>query len=305
MFASTARAASGTLDPRTNGGSSVARVLTRRRFLAGIGALAAGAGVYANRIEPHRVTVVRRDLPVPNLPADLDGQLLVQLSDLHIGPTDDDYLLDCFRQVGELRPELIVITGDFMTSDGLKELDRVSTLLPQLSRPPLGIFGSLGNHDYGPTWYDSRIADPLSKRLNELGVRVCRNELVDVAGVQLIGLDEIWARQFRPREALTTYDRERPAIALSHNPDTVDDAGWRGYRGWVLSGHTHGGQCSVPLLGPPFLPIRNSRYAAGEVDLGDGRRLYVSRGVGYHWRVRFNVRPEITAHTLRRVDRLA
>ena len=53
------------------------------------------------------------------------------------------------------------------------------------------------------------------------------------------------------------------------------------YRGWVLSGHTHGGQCSVPRLGPPFLPILNSRYAAGEVDLGDGRRLYVSRGVGY------------------------
>jgi uncharacterized protein len=283
----------------------VARVITRRRFLAGVGTLAAGTLAYANRVEPHRVTVVRRDLPVPNLPPDLDGKRLVQLSDLHIGPTDDDYLLDCFRRVDRLRPVLTVITGDFMTSRGTEEVDRVARLLAELKRPPLGVFGILGNHDYGPGWADADIADPLAARLTDLGVRVLRNEQADLAGLQLVGMDEGWARRFRPREAFAGYDPARAVVALTHNPDTVDQAGWGDFRGWVLAGHTHGGQCKAPFFDPPFLPVRNRRYTAGEFDLGDGRRLYINRGLGYHRRVRFNVRPEITAFTLRRVDRLA
>jgi uncharacterized protein len=278
----------------------VTRLLTRRRFLAGAGALIVGTGAYANRIEPHRVVVVRRDLPIARLPADLEGKLLVQLSDLHIGPTDDDYLLDCFRQVGEMRPELVVITGDFMTSHGLEQVEHVARLMDRLPRPPLGIVGILGNHDYGPGWADERIADPLAAQLTVVGVRVLRNEQIDVAGLQLIGMDDPWAHRFDLRTALAGHDPARAAVVLTHNPDTVDYKGWGEYRGWILAGHTHGGQCKVPFLDPPFLPVKNQRYTAGEFDLGDGRRLYINRGLGYHRRIRFNVRPEITAFTLRR-----
>ena len=73
---------------------------------------------------------------------------------------------------------------------------------------------------------------------------------------------------------------------------------WQGYRGWVLAGHTHGGQCRPPFLPAPIVPVRNRRYTRGEIDLSDGRRLYISRGLGYTWRVRFNVRPEVTLFTL-------
>jgi predicted MPP superfamily phosphohydrolase len=162
------------------------------------------------------------------------------------------------------------------------------------------VVGILGNHDYGPRWADVTIADPLAARLADIGVRVLRNERIDVAGLQLIGMDEAWARRFDPRTALAGYDPARAALALSHNPDTVDHQGWGGYRGWILAGHTHGGQCKAPFFDPPFLPVKNPRYTAGEFDLGDGRRLYINRGLGYHRRVRFNVRPEITAFTLRR-----
>ena len=278
----------------------MARLLTRRRFLTGLGALAAGTVAYANRIEPHRVVVLARELPIAHLPADLDGKLLVQLSDLHIGPTDDDYLLDCFRRVGDLRPELVVVTGDFMTTHRTEQVDHVAGLLDQLPRPPLGVVGILGNHDYGPGWADVTIADPLAARLTDIGVRVLRNERIDVAGLQLIGMDEGWAGRFDLRTALAEYDPQRAALALSHNPDTVDYQGWGGYRGWILAGHTHGGQCKAPFFDPPFLPVKNPRYTSGEFDLGDGRRLYINRGLGYHRRVRFNVRPEITAFTLRR-----
>ncbi len=93
-------------------------------------------------------------------------------------------------------------------------------------------------------------------------------------------------------------DRQKPAIVLSHNPDTADLAGWAGYQGWILSGHTHGGQCKPPFLPPPLLPVRNKRYTCGEVAVEGGRRLYISRGVGHTLMVRFNVRPEVTVFTL-------
>jgi uncharacterized protein len=79
----------------------------------------------------------------------------------------------------------------------------------------------------------------------------------------------------------------------------VDLPGWSGYEGWILSGHTHGGQCKPPFLPPPLLPVRNRRYTAGEFELAGGRRLYISRGVGHLLQVRFNVRPEVTIFEMR------
>lgn len=281
------------------------RRITRRRFLGGLGVALAGTLGYANRIEPHRVSVTRRELPIPRLPADLDGKCLVQVSDLHVGPTGDDYLFDCFRLVADLRPDLIVVTGDYMTARGREEIDHAGAVVAQLPKAPLGVIGTLGNHDYGPHWFDANIADALVPVLREAGVRVLRNEATDVAGLQVVGMDELWAGRFRPREALAGFDHSRAGLVLSHNPDTLDRRGWGAYQGWVLSGHTHGGQCKVPGFRPPYLPVDNPRYTAGEIDLGDGRRVYINRGLGFNRRIRFNVRPEITAFTLRRVDQLA
>jgi uncharacterized protein len=283
----------------------VPRILSRRQFFASVGASLVGTGLYAYEIEPHRVSVVRRELPIANLPKDLDGKLLVQISDLHVGPTGYDYLLHCFSLVTELRPELIVITGDFMTGRNTEQIDNVGQLLNQLPKPPLGIIGSLGNHDYGPTWQDKSIADELVPVVEEAGVKVLRNASVDIAGLQVIGMDELWSYQFLPNAALDVYDPKRAALVLSHNPDSLDRQGWGTYQGWILSGHTHGGQCTIPFVGPPYLPVENPRYVSGEVDLGDGRRVYINRGLGYNKRIRFNARPEITAFALRRVDCLS
>ena len=94
-------------------------------------------------------------------------------------------------------------------------------------------------------------------------------------------------------------DASRGAIALSHNPDTVDLPVWGNYEGWILAGHTHGGQCKPPFLPPPVLPVKNRRYTAGEFELAGNRRLYISRGVGHAGlAVRFNVRPEVTLFEL-------
>jgi predicted MPP superfamily phosphohydrolase len=112
------------------------------------------------------------------------------------------------------------------------------------------------------------------------------------------GVDDLWAGRSRPADAVRGLDPARPGLALAHNPDCVDEPGWGGFAGWVLAGHTHGGQCKAPLFPPPALYLRNRRYAAGAVDLGGGRHLYVNRGLGYVQRVRFNARPEITLFRL-------
>ena len=275
-------------------------LLTRRRFFTAAGAGMVGVGAYTFGIEPHLFTVTRRELPIVHLPDDLDGKRLVQLSDLHLGPVKADYLVGCFARVAKLRPEVIVLTGDYMTSHGDEQVEPVAALLSQLVRPPLGIFAILGNHDYGPTFASTALGDQVARAIRGVGIRVLQNEIADVAGLQLIGMDEMWADRFKPERALANYDPDRAALVLSHNPDSLDVPGWGNYRGWVLCGHTHGGQCKPPFLSPPILPVKNPRYTSGDIDVGGGRRVYINRGLGYNHRVRFNARPEISCFTLRR-----
>jgi hypothetical protein len=130
------------------------------------------------------------------------------------------------------------------------------------------------------------------------GITVLRNQVLDVEGLQIVGLDDLWAKHFAPQEVLHRLDVTRAAIALSHNPDTVDLPVWGGYDGWILAGHTHGGQCRPPFLPPPVLPVRNRRYTSGEFQLAGNRQLYISRGVGHSLPVRFNARPEVTLFEL-------
>jgi predicted MPP superfamily phosphohydrolase len=274
--------------------------LTRRRFLLGLGGTAFLTGGYAWRIEPHWVEVVERDLPVAYLPPALAGKKLVQISDLHIGTlVDDDYIAEQIRRASALG-DWLVITGDFMSCQGGEEIDHVARVLgANLRHPELGTHAVLGNHDFGRGWRNDDVGDRLTARLEDLGVRVLRNQIIDVKGLQLAGLDDLWSGLFAPRKVFPRLAPDRAALVLCHNPDGVDRPGWEGYRGWVLSGHTHGGQCKPPFLDPPVLPVDNPRYTAGEIPLDDGRRLYINRALGYIRRIRFNVRPEITVFTLR------
>lgn len=254
---------------------------------------------YAWRLEPHWVEVVHRDLPVAGLPPGLAGKRLVQISDLHAGPdVDEVYLLDALATIGHLDPDLLVITGDFITHVGASSIEAVERVIRGLPQARLATVGILGNHDYGRQFSDPDVADQLVDVLSKSGVTILRDAMVEVAGLQMVGLDDLWGPRFVARQVLDRIDRRRAALVLCHNPDAADRDVWSDYRGWILCGHTHGGQCALPFLGPPVLPVRNKRYRAGEIDLHDGRRLYINRGLGHLQRVRFNVRPEITVFTL-------
>jgi uncharacterized protein len=279
------------------------QLLTRRRFLrgtAGVLLATTATGAYTWRLEPHWVEVVRRDLPIAHLPTALVGRTLVHLSDLHAGPeVDDDYLVRSLQYVSSLDADIHALTGDFMTCSSGEQLDRATRILAHLRPARLATVGVLGNHDYGHGWNQPALADALTARLAELGIVLLRNDRFDVHGLTVAGLDDLWSHRFVPEEILPTLEMNKANLVLCHNPDGADEGGWCGYRGWILCGHTHGGQCKPPFLPPPLLPVKNRRYTAGEINLSDGRRLYINRGLGHLRRVRFNVRPEITVFTLR------
>ena len=274
--------------------------LNRRRFLTIAGGGAAGCvGLYTWRVEPHWLEIVRRPLAVRGLPSRLSGRSLVQISDVHVGTrVDDGYVLTSFRRVAQLEPDIVVMTGDFISYHS-GSFDQMRAIYRHFPKGRLATLAILGNHDYGVNWSHPEVAQQVVDIVQPLGLTVLRNEVRDVEGLQIAGLDDLWGNRFRPFEPLRRLDPRRAALVLSHNPDTVDLPVWEGYEGWILSGHTHGGQCKPPFLPPPLLPVRNRRYTAGEFSLTGNRRLYISRGVGHLLRVRFNVRPEVTVFELR------
>lgn len=268
--------------------------ITRRRFLAATGLTAVGLGAYVWRLEPHWLDVVERPLPIAGLPAALAGRTLVQISDLHVGTTAADYLRASLQAAASLAPAATVITGDFMTCRGVEQVDAVAKMLEDFEPGPLGCYAVLGNHDYARGWNRAETGARLVQRLTDLGIRVLQNECVTVAGLQLVGLDDLWGPRCAPGTAVAGVDWQGPVLTLCHNPDAVDLPELADWRGWLLAGHTHGGQCKLPYLPPPFLPVKNARYTAGAFDIGPGRWLYVNRGLGYVHRVRSSARPEIT-----------
>lgn len=261
--------------------------------------MGAGIGLYTWRIEPHRLEIVRRQLPVRNLPSALAGRTMVQISDVHVGTrVDNDYVIETFRRVGGLQADIVVFTGDFI-SHHEHIFDHMPAVYRHFPTGRMATLGILGNHDYGPNWAHPEIAARVVETMETFGITILRNQLSEVEGMQVVGLDDLWAHQFNPSRVMARVDTRRAAIVLSHNPDTVDLPVWEDYRGWILSGHTHGGQCKPPFLPPPLLPVRNRRYTAGEFALTGDRQLYISRGVGHLLKVRFNVRPEVTVFELR------
>ncbi|MDA0590580.1 MAG: metallophosphoesterase [Planctomycetota bacterium] len=240
-------------------------------------------------------------MPIRNLPDHLIGRTLIQISDLHVGPVvDDDYMRSVLERVSELKPDILAITGDFMTYHSPADLDKTISHLRDFDGGSMATLAIPGNHDFGHMCADVGLCDRLAEQLSTVGIQLLRNESAVVSGLRVIGVNDLWCPYFNVEQALDDYREDQATVALCHNPDAADREGWNGYRGWILSGHTHGGQCRLPFFQPPLLPVSNRRYVAGEVALNDGRRLYINRGLGYLRRVRFNVRPEITVFTLQR-----
>ena len=251
------------------------------------------------------MSVERSSLPIPNLPESLTGKIAVQISDLHIGSrVGDDYLRSQFDYIKTLNPDFVFFTGDFLDNASEWHVEKGEALLKDFPRGKIGTACVLGNHDFGHEPTDVAKNAQYTRRLIDLFERADLNLLldqsVDLGGLHVAGLKDFWFGGFDHQSAALAIESvaTQPAIVLSHNPDTVDLPIWDGYDSWVLCGHTHGGQCTFPLVGAPVLPVENRRYVSGSYEIQGGHKMYISRGVGHTHRVRFMARPEITVFQL-------
>ncbi|GHA67180.1 metallophosphoesterase [Pontibacter akesuensis] len=277
--------------------------MDRRKFInrtlwgvAGIGVL---SGLYTWQVEPFWLEFVHKKMPIRNLPDKLVGKTLMQISDVHVGNRFDySYIIESFEKAKNFNPDFVVYTGDYVNYEDEKQFAQLGEVLKHAVTGKLGTVGILGNHDYGKDWAEQSVADEISALLEKAGISMLKNSQQEMEGLNIIGFDDYWALNFAPKNVMDNYDSVKANLVLCHNPDVCDLDVWNGYEGWILSGHTHGGQCKPPFLKAPLLPVKNTAYSQGEIDLKDGRTLYVNRAVGHLWQVRFNVRPEITVFEL-------
>jgi len=226
-------------------------------------------------VRPHIVDV---PIALARLPAGLAGFTIVQITDVHVGPTvGRGFVADVVRRVNELAPDLVAITGDLV--DGPAAIFRrgVEPLADLRSR--YGTFYVTGNHEYYSGVHDWL---PI---LRDVGLRVMRNERVaidrDGARFDLAGIDDHDSHRWRGHgpdldRALAGRDPSRPVVLLAHQPRQVHAARRHGVD-LQLSGHTHGGQ-----IWPwhHAAKLQQGGLLAGLYTI-DETQLYVSRGTGY------------------------
>lgn len=261
--------------------------------------------LYIWRIEPRWVEWNYIDMPTKNLPLSLKDKKLVQVSDIHIGETvEEEYIISQFNKIKKLNPEIITYTGDFISpiNDNEAPFLQLEKALKHVAIGKLATIAILGNHDYGSVFQNPGRADSLVNILEKYGIKVLRNESFNVNGLNIIGIDDYWRGNFRPKTAMSHYNQNLANLVLVHNPDVCDLEIWNGYDGWILSGHTHGGQVRFPFCKARIIPVDNKNYDEGLKHLQDGRTLYINKGLGHSIRVRWNVRPEVTVFTLKKKE---
>jgi len=273
---------------------------TRRRFLWMAGAGLVGGTAYAYRLEPVWLRTETLDLSLPRLDPAFDGYRIVQLSDLHVGPAvPESHLRRAVELANSLEPDLIVVTGDLVDRAAESDAPEAAASILSMARATDGVLATLGNHDLGvyhpDVDADETAVERIGGALHEAGIRLLFNATERIergrARLEVAGLGDLWSGHFDPARVA----RRRPTectVALSHSPDTAPELARRGLD-LVLSGHTHGGQIYLPLLGPPYIPLRHKEYLAGHFRL-DETQLYVNSGLGWSHRIRFGSRPEVT-----------
>lgn len=236
-----------------------------------------------------RIELTEHPISLAGLPESFRGLRIVQLTDIHHGIYFPEAALNLVVEMtNKLNPDIVALTGDFVTRSR-NYIEPVAEILSGLQATE-GVFAVLGNHDF-------RVgADQIASALDRNGIDVLRNRHVTLRRrgqkLCLAGIDDFLYRADLPR-ALRGIPEHTPTVLLSHNPAIIEDASRAGIS-LVLSGHTHGGQVRLPLVGCVYgRSAEKMRFKKGRDSLR-GTQIYVSRGLGtVVLPIRYGCPPEI------------
>ena len=277
---------------------------SHRRIGVGHVAGAAGAAVAlgatvayrARFVTPYRPRLERVSFVVPPGHQGLAGIRIGFVTDTHVGPLVSvgnlERGLDLLRAA---QPDLYLLGGDFI-SDSPRYADLASKSLGALAdEAPLGAIAVLGNHDVSN---DARRAERVLRQADIIVLRNAAHRVVTDGGdLWIAGIDENILAVGDPAATFAGIPPGAAVLALWHEPDWADDVAALGAFA-QLSGHSHGGQVHLPMVGTPFAPPGGRRYSSGLHD-ASGMPVYTSRGLGfYRPPVRLNCPPEVTLVTL-------
>ncbi|HKF52044.1 MAG TPA: metallophosphoesterase [Candidatus Acidoferrales bacterium] len=221
------------------------------------------------------IELTEHRIGIRNLPDLFGGLRIVQLTDIHHGLYFPATALSvAIELTNKLNPDIIALTGDFVTRSR-NYIEPVAEMLGGL-RAREGVFAVLGNHDFRVD------ADEIAGALDHNGIEVLRNRHLTLRRrgqkICLAGIDDFLYGADLPR-AMRGVPQDTPTLLLSHNPGIIEDAAALGIN-LVLSGHTHGGQVRLPLVGCVYgRSDEKMRFKRGRDWLG-GTQIYVSRGLG-------------------------
>jgi predicted MPP superfamily phosphohydrolase len=265
------RLADGPADPERR--TVVARILA-----VGVALVAGGLSAAAVRSGLARVALREVDVRLKRLPERMNGTTIVQLTDIHVGPTiGRDFIEHVVERTNAVNPDVIAITGDLVDGSVDELREHVAPLAKLRAR--YGVYFVTGNHEY----YSG--AEAWCAELERIGIRVLRNERVTIgegdASYDLAGIDDHSASGFGgghgadlPR-ALAGRDPTRELVLLAHQPRAVFEAARHGV-GLQLSGHTHGGQ-----IWPWNYFVRLQQPVVSGLARFGETLVYVSNGTGY------------------------
>jgi predicted MPP superfamily phosphohydrolase len=253
---------------------------------------------YLDRTNPTEwVDTNSLEIDLPGLPDEFDGYRLVQISDFHLGTWFTiPKLFQVVEKVNNLQPDLVVITGDFVTINPEQYVEGLAAGLSNLL-PQDATLAILGNHDH---WSNAEL---IRSALKSTGVIELNNDIYPIKRngkcLYFAGIDDFMVGKDRLDQILTILPEEGCTILLAHEPDFADFSACTKRFVLQLSGHSHGGQIVLPRIGPVYLPRFGRKYPSGLYQV-NGMLVYTNNGLGTaELQFRVNCPPEITVIDLK------
>jgi uncharacterized protein len=274
------------------------KALTAIKLLLVAIAILFATSVYAQGIEPRWFNIKTIDIDIAGLDPAFADYKIVQLTDLHARSAvmNRQQLERVATLANQQHPDLIALTGDYITKDGIKAEAMLANAFGKMQAKD-GVVAIMGNHDRGDS-------EPVERALATGKVKVLNNDVYSIERqgklLNIAGVDDVWFKRADLPKTIDRLPQSGTNILLAHEPDFADTAESAQRFALQLSGHSHGGQVVLPFM-PRVTPPWGKKYFQGLYHIGE-MQLYVSPGVGTTGppKARFNCRPEISVIVLHR-----